>query len=111
MCICIIYNIIIVVGQERWTRLLSQLIVGSGERPAQDHHAQYRNGTVGQAGRTSLHGSRAFACEKKKTQTVVEYHIQFVKYILYYPIELLLNEKKILKKNSELKIVLQSDKI
>lgn len=28
-------------------RLLSQLIVGPGERPAQDHHAKYRDGTIG----------------------------------------------------------------
>jgi len=40
-----------VAGEERkraaGAHLLSQLIVGPGERPAQDHDAQYRDGTVG----------------------------------------------------------------
>lgn len=49
------------------TCLLSQLIVGSGEGPAQNHHAEYGDRTVGQTGRTRLHGGRALACKTKKT--------------------------------------------
>jgi len=40
-----------VAGEERkrvaGALLLSQLIVGPGERPAQDHHTKYRDGAVG----------------------------------------------------------------
>lgn len=46
------YIIRVIVAEEDQIReagayLLSQLIVGPSKRPAQDHHAQYRNGTVG----------------------------------------------------------------